>query len=119
MRGANVFSALDLCSGFYQIPLAEGSRGYTAFSTPQGHYQWCAMPMGLCNSPAVFQRAMSSILKEHIAAGYCLVYLDDVLIMYSTPAKHVEHIDKVLSALRAANLYCQLPKCHFALRELR
>ena len=41
MMGANLFSALDLCSGFYQIPLNKASRQYTSFSTPRGLYQWC------------------------------------------------------------------------------
>lgn len=119
MRGANVYSALDLCSGFYQIPLSKESRPVTAFSTPLGLYQWCVMPMGLCNSPAVFQRAMNEVLREHIKAGYCLVYLDDVLIMSPSVEEHAKHLDAVLCALAASNLYCQLPKCHFALGELR
>jgi hypothetical protein len=70
-QGAKVFSALALCSGFYQIPLDSELRPYTAFSTPQGLYQWCVMPMGLSNSPGAFQHAMTSVLPEHICAGYC------------------------------------------------
>jgi hypothetical protein len=68
LHGAKVFTALDLCSGFYQIPLAKNSRPCTAFSTPSGLFQWCVMPMGLCNSPAVFQRAMNHVLRTHIKA---------------------------------------------------
>ena len=119
MKGAQVFSALDLCSGFYQIPLAPDSRAYTAFSTPLGLYQWCVMPMGLSNSPAVFQRAMNEVLKQHILKGYCLVYLDDVLIMSSSPEEHAKHLDAVLTSLQQHELFCQLPKCDFALSELR
>ena len=119
MNGATIYSALDLCSGFYQIPLDKDSRHYTAFSTPYGLYQWCVMPMGLSNSPAVFQRAMNAVLADHIRAGYCLVYLDDVLIMSSSPEEHAKHLDAVLTSLHDARLYCQLPKCDFALSELR
>jgi hypothetical protein len=119
MRGASYFSALDLCSGFYQIPLEKHSRAYTAFTTPLGLFQWCVMPMGLSNSPAVFQRAMNQVLAEHIKAGYCLVYLDDILIMSSSVAEHAQHLDAVLRSLELANLYCQLPKCEFAITELR
>jgi hypothetical protein len=111
MNGANMFSALDLCSGFYQIPLAPEARPCTAFSTPSGSYQWCVMPMGLSNSPAVFQRAMNSVLWEHIRAGYCLVCLDDVLIMSSSAAEHAKHLDAVhvLTSLQQHRLFCQLP----------
>jgi len=119
MRGAQLFSALDLCSGYYQIPLDLQSRAYTAFPTPQGLYQWTVMPMGLTNAPAVFQRAMNTVLREHIQAGYCLVYLDDILIMSASVEEHARHLDAVLTSLHQANLFCQLPKCKFALKELK
>ena len=77
------------------------------------------MPMGLSNSPAAFQRAMNVVLKDHILKGYCLVYLDDVLIMSSTPEEHAKHLDAVLRSLHEHELFCQVPKCDFALSELR
>jgi hypothetical protein len=119
MGGACQFTALDLCSGFYQIPLAPDSRQYTAFLTLNGLYQWRVMPMGICNSPAVFQNAMNTVLRQHIAAGYCPVYLDDVLIMSANAEEHAHHLDSVLTSLKALDLFYQLPKCDFALPELR
>ena len=52
-------------------------------------------------------------------AGYCLVYLDDILIMLTSAEEHAKHLDAVLTSLHEHNLYCQLPKCEFALPELR
>ena len=86
LHGAKVFSALDLASGFYQLGLDKDSKPLTAFPTPMGLYQWCVMPMGLCNAPAVFQQAMNTILKVHILNGYCPVYLDDIIIKSSINA---------------------------------
>jgi hypothetical protein len=43
LHGAKSFSASDLFSGFYQIPLAQSSSEYTAFSTPRGLHQWCVL----------------------------------------------------------------------------
>jgi hypothetical protein len=110
---------LDLASGYYQLGLDESSRAYTAFPTPFGLYQWKVMPMGLCNAPAIFQKAMNEILREHIEGGYCLVYLDDIIILSKTPEEHAEHLDKVLSSLHAHNLFCQLPKCQWVKSELK
>ena len=118
MEGGKVFSSLDLLSGFYQIPLHENSRDCTAFPTPLGQYRWTVMPMGLCNSPAVFQQAMNHVLRGPIIKGFCKVYVDDVLIMSKTPQQHAEHLEQVLSALSNDNFYCQLPKCQFGLSEL-
>jgi hypothetical protein len=119
LLGAKLFSALDLASGYYQLAMAPKSRECTAFPTPYGLYQWRVMPMGLCNAPAIFQRAMNVILSSHIAAGYCLVYLDDIIIKSKTVGLHAEHVDAVLTSLNKHNLFCQLPKCFWARKELK
>ena len=119
LSGASLFSALDLASGFYQLALGENSKEVTAFPTPYGLYQWRVMPMGLKNAPAVFQRAMNAILKEHIARGYVLVYIDDIIILSKDEDSHAAHLDAVLTTLSEHNLFCQLPKCHWAKRQLK
>ena len=55
LGNAKFFSALDLSSGFHQIPMNKDSKKYTAFSTPQGHFHYNRMPFGLKNAPATFQ----------------------------------------------------------------
>ena len=119
LKGAKFFSALDLASGYYQLEMEQESRKYTAFPTPYGLYQWKVMPMGLTNAPAIFQTAMNQILKEHILAGYCLVYLDDIIIKSTTIEEHASHVDAILACLHKHNLFCQLPKCHWAKQTLK
>jgi hypothetical protein len=77
------------------------------------------MPMGLCNAPAVFQQAMNQILHEHIRAGYCMVYLDDIIIKSSSDEDHAIHLNAVLTSLHEHRLFCQLPKCFWAKKELK
>lgn len=119
LKGAAVFSTLDLASGYYQLAMEPNSRPLTAFPTPYGLYQWRVMPMGLMNAPAIFQRAMNTILREHIRAGYCLVYLDDIIVLSRSIEEHAKHLEAVLSALAAHRLFCQLPKCTWAKPELK
>ncbi len=44
-KGNQYFSCLDLLSVYWQVPMAPDSRKVTAFSTPQGHFEWLKMPL--------------------------------------------------------------------------
>src|SRR3546814_11656800 len=50
---ANVFSKLDLASGYWQIPIEEGSRAYLAFESTRKQYQFRVLPFGVTNAPAI------------------------------------------------------------------
>ena len=49
---SNVFSTLDLSSGFHQMSVAEEDQPKTAFTCPLGQFQWRRLPFGLTNAPA-------------------------------------------------------------------
>ncbi|KAG6462773.1 hypothetical protein O3G_MSEX013458 [Manduca sexta] len=115
LAGNSLFISLDLASGYYQIPLEEGSQDKTAFVTPDGQYQFKRMPFGLANAPSVFQRLMNKILSK---IKYVLVYMDDVLIPAQTFEEGLERLDEVLNNLRDANLTLKLNKCFFFYKEI-
>ena len=63
--GSAIYSTFDLTSGFWQVPMAEESRQYTAFTLGSlGLFECDRMPFGLCNAPATFQRLMQKCLGE-------------------------------------------------------
>ncbi len=53
-HGNEIFSSLDLLSGYWQVSMAPESRKITAFSTPNGHFEWLCMPFGLKSAPITF-----------------------------------------------------------------
>ena len=65
IQGSKYFSKFDLKAGFWQVKMAEESIPWTAFTCPQGHYEWLVMPLGLKNAPALFQRKMQNIFNEY------------------------------------------------------
>lgn len=117
LGNAKFFSALDHSSGLHQIPMNKESKQYTAFSTPQGHYQFNRMPFGLKNAPATFQRMMDTALRGLINQN-CFVYLDDIIIFGQSIEEHNKNLSIVLQRLRELGLKIQPDKCEFLKPEL-
>lgn len=115
---ARYFSALDLHSGFHQIMLDEQSRHKTAFSTPDGHYQYKRMPFGLKNAPPTFQRMIDQALRGLIGKGI-FVYLDDIIVCGESLDEHNANLQKLYVRLREVGLKLQPHKCEFLVTELQ
>lgn len=116
LGGSKFFTALDMNSGFFQVQMDADSQEKTGFSTPDGHYEYTRMPMGLINSPAVFQRLVDTTLSGLKDA--CLPYMDDILIFSPDIDQHCKDISKVLDRFKNVNLSVQLKKCQLAQSEI-
>jgi hypothetical protein len=118
-RGAKLFSKIDLLSGFHQLRMSEDAVRKTAFATSSGLYEFVSAPFGLTSVQGAFQRFMQFVLAEHIEAGYCVVYCDDIAIFSQSddPLVHLQHLEAVLASLREHQLLAKGSKCEFMGRE--
>jgi hypothetical protein len=91
IQGSKYFSKFDLMAGFSQVKMEEESIPWTAFTCPQGHFEWLVMPLGLKNAPTLFQRNMQNIFNEN--KEFVLVYIDDLLIFSKMYKEHIAHLD--------------------------
>ena len=78
-----MFSKLDLCDGYHQLPVAEDKQYKTGFTCYYGSFEWCVMPMGLCNAPLHYQHVMHHVFFDLLERGV-LVDSDDMLIYSHT-----------------------------------
>ncbi|GBG86340.1 hypothetical protein CBR_g41335 [Chara braunii] len=124
---ANYFSKCDIRHGFHHILVKEEDRPKTAFMLFEGTWQWVRCPMGICNAPATFQRAMNVtfqnfVNKTRLTQGminFCvIVYMDDILVYSETYHGHAQHVEWTLGALRDAGFKIALEKSEFFLSEI-
>ncbi|KAK8625979.1 hypothetical protein V6N13_133634 [Hibiscus sabdariffa] len=117
LRGATVFSKIDLRSGYYQLKVREQDVLKTAFRTRYGHYEFLVMPFGLTNAPAAFMDLMNRVFHEYLDQ-FVVVFIDDILVYSRTKEDHDRHFRLVLQTLLENQLYAKLSKCEFWIREV-
>jgi hypothetical protein len=114
---AKRLSKIDLTSGYWQIHVHELSIPKTAFNTRAGKYEFIAMPFGLCNAPATFQRIMNNALRDFLGK-FVIVYLDDIVVYSDSDEEHEKHLAQVFEALQKHELFAKPSKCIIGALEL-
>ena len=113
LGGAIIFTSLDLKSGYWQVEMDEESKPLTAFTVgPLGFYECRRTPFGLTNAPAAFQHLMEGCLGE-LHLNWCIIYLDDIIVLSKTPEEHLERLRGVFNKLAKAGLKLKPSKCEF------
>ena len=99
LEGAKVFTKLDLADAYHRIQIRKGDKWKTAFRTRYGHFEYLVLPFGLSNAPATFQAYINQALIGLVDVT-CVIYLDDILIYSTDPARHEADVKAVLEQLR-------------------
>ena len=111
LAGTAHYTTIDMNSGFWQVPMDEESKQYTAFTLgSMGLYECESMPFGLCNALPTFQRFMLNCLGE-LNLTYCLIYLDDVIIFSRMEEEHLERMRVIFDRFREHGLKLKPSKC--------
>jgi hypothetical protein len=117
MRGAKVFSKIDLRSGYHQMKIRPSDIPKTTFSTRYGIYEFTVMSFGLTNAPTYFMNLMNKVFMEYFDR-FVVVLIDDILIYSKNDSDHEEHLRMVLQKLRDNQLYAKFRKYEFWLDEV-
>ena len=117
LKGAGVFSKIDLRSGYYHLRVKDIDVPKTAFRTQYGHYEFLVMPFGLTNAPAAFMDLMNRVFRPYLDQ-FVVVFIDDILVYSIDEQEHEQHLKIVLQTLREKKLYAKLSKCDFWLKEV-
>ena len=114
---AKYLSKIDLTKGYWQIPMKASDKAKTAFSTPQGHFQWTVMPFGLKTAGAIFSRMMRKLIQP-LGLSEVDNFMDDILIATLDKERHIHCVRVVFARLREVTLAAKPSKVLLGFAEL-
>ena len=118
LRGAGVYSKINLRTGYHWLRVREADIPKTTFRKRYGHFKFTMMPFGLTNAPAAFMDLMHRVFQPYLDQ-FVVVFVDDILIYSQSKEEHEDHLRVVLQLLRDHQLYAKFSKCEFWLIEVR
>ncbi|ESK81835.1 reverse transcriptase-rnase h-integrase [Moniliophthora roreri MCA 2997] len=118
LKGAEIFTKLDLRNGYNNVRIKDGDQWKAAFKTNKGLFEPTVMFFGLSNSPATFQAFMNDILSDFINEGWCVVYMDDILLFSKDPDEHRNRTEQLMHRLQEHDLFLKPEKCEFEVTEV-
>ena len=104
---------LDFWTGFHQHRCHQETIEKTAFIGPDELYEWLVLPLGAANAPSEFMRLMADLLFDHIDKGYCIVFIDDILVFSLTAEEHKHHVQAVMDTIGNPGFRLNEAKCSF------
>ena len=99
LKGAGVFSKIDLHSRYHQLRIKDADVNKMAFRKRYGHYKFLVMPFGLTNAPAAFMDLMNCVFRLFLDR-FVVVFIDDILVYskdreyHDTPSASVRNLEK-------------------------
>ena len=117
LKGASVFSKIDLRSGYHELKIKDTDVHKMTFRTWYGHYEFLVMSFGLTNAPTTLMDLMNRIFRLYVD-WFVMVFIDDIFVYSKDREDHDTHLWVVLETLRKEELYAKLSKCEFWLREV-
>ncbi len=97
LEGFQYATGLDLNMGYYHIKLSPASSQLCTIVFPWGKYSYQSLPMGLCNSPDVFQEKMSDLMR---GLEFVRAYIDDILVISKGSfEEHLRHLSLTLERI--------------------
>jgi hypothetical protein len=95
LRGACVFSQINLRSGYHQLKVRECNIPKTAFILRYGMYEFTVMSFGLTNALTYFMYIMNKVFMEYLDK-FVVVFIDDILVYSRSEEEHEGHLHLVL-----------------------
>lgn len=117
-KGWKIFGVMDMTSGYWQAPLAEESKQYTAFTTWMGNYEWSRVPFGLKGAPSYYQKEIQHTVLRELMYKVCENYMDDIIFGGTDITDYVKNLELILKRMQEHNITINPDKCTFGVNSI-
>ena len=117
LKGARLYSTIDLRSGYYHIGLTCESRAKSTFMMPMGKWEFKRTQFGLRQAPTYFQLLIEKVLMG--CGKFAMGYLDDIIIFSNNELEHLQHIEEIFNQLECFGLKMKREKCDFFKKHIQ
>lgn len=90
LHGGQVFSKIDLRSGYHQVLIKGKDISMNAFCTRYGYYEFLVMPFGLTNTLIVFMDLMNRVFLHNLDL-FVVIFIDDIMIYSCNKQLHADN----------------------------
>ena len=111
LRHAQVFSKIDLRSGYHQLDLHPSSRSITTFATHCGLFRYKRLIFGVNAAAEIFQHAIQTVISDIKKNAQNVS--DDIIILGRSQEEHAQALTKTLERLHESGLTINAKKCEF------
>ena len=116
LEDSKYFFILDLRSGYHHIGLSEQSKPLTAFMMHSRKFQWNVLPFGIRIGVEPFSFVINKAIGH--CSDFAANYLDDIIVFSKTAEDHMEHLERIFTALQIADLKIKVLKYEFFKKHL-
>ena len=110
--GCRLLSFLDAFSSYNQIMMHPREECKTAFMTESSCYYYRAMPFGIKNVGATYQRLMDRVLAP-ILGRKVQAYVDDMVVTTQQKEQHATDLEELFTTIAKYRLKLNPEKCVF------
>ena len=103
MRGAQVYSKIDLRIVYHQLRVKEADISKVAFKTRYGNFEFEVMPFGLTNDPTTFMDLINRVFQPYLDQ-FVVVFVDDILIYSKYEEENEVHLRTISFMLNSVSV---------------
>jgi len=115
---AKFYSKFDIIAIFNDIRMRLNNKHKTIFIIYYNLFEYVVMFFKLCNILATFQFFINKTLSSYLDK-FCIVYINNILMYSNIKKEHKNYVNKILVKLNKANLYLNINKCVFFIKQIK